>query len=272
MTWNIITVIRALLGAIACLLVVMIFTTPSAYAHPEDEFCTPGDGGMDPALCLALSALDSATVTADLDAGADGVVLERGMLETLAVYVRIGVAHIVPGGMDHILFVLALFLSCRKLRPLLWQISAFTVAHTATFGLTAAGLLAPPSSIVEPLIALTIAWAAVENILFKNPEWWRPSLVFGFGLIHGMGFAGAFGELGLPDDMYWSALIGFNVGVELGQLMVIGMAFAAAFAIKGVLRRVTERDLYRTVITWPVSGVIAITGIWWAVERIFLTG
>lgn len=266
------TLIRMLLGALACLLFIVIFTAPSAVAHPEDEFCTPGEGGMDPALCLALSALDSATVIADLDAGEDGVVLERGMLETLAVYVRIGVAHIVPGGLDHILFVLALFLSCRKLRPMLWQISAFTVAHTATLGLTAAGLIAPPVSIVEPLIALTIAWAAVENMLFKDPKWWRPALVFGFGLIHGMGFAGAFGDLGLPDDMFWSALIGFNVGVEMGQLMVIGMAFAAALAMKGVLRRVTERDLYRAVITLPVSGVIAITGVWWAIERSFLTG
>ena len=87
-----------------------------------------------------------------------------------------------------------------------------------------------------------------------------------------MGFAGAFGDLGLPGDMFWLALIGFNVGVERGQLMVIGMAFAAAFVIKGVLRRITERDLYRAVITWPVSGVIAIIGVWWAIERSFSIG
>jgi hypothetical protein len=268
MTW-----IRALWLALLCGLIVGLFTPSPAFGHPEDEFCVPGEGGLDPALCLALSALDRASTTGDVTAKAEsGAIVERGLGETFAVYVRIGVAHIVPGGLDHILFVLALFLSCRKLRPLIWQVSAFTVAHTATLGLTAMGLIAPPASIVEPLIALTIAWAAVENILFKDPKWWRPALVFGFGLIHGMGFAGAFGDLGLPDDMFWSALIGFNVGVELGQLMVIGMAFAAALVIKGVLRRVTERDLYRAVITWPVSGVIAIIGVWWAIERSFSIG
>lgn len=259
--------------ALMCGLIVGLFTPSPAFGHPEDEFCVPGEGGLDPALCLALSALDRADTTVDVSTGGEGgAMLERGPADTFAVYVRIGVAHIVPGGLDHILFVLALFLSCRELRPLIWQISAFTVAHTATLGLTSIGLIAPPASIVEPLIALTIAWAAVENILFKNPKWWRPALVFGFGLIHGMGFAGAFGDLGLPDDMFWSALIGFNVGVEVGQLMVIGMAFAATLVFKGVLRRVTERDLYRAVITWPVSGVIAIIGLWWAIERSFSIG
>jgi hypothetical protein len=262
---------RLLILVLAMMVVVMPVSSPAA-AHPEDEFCTPGEDGLDPALCRALAELDSASKTADLSADAEEIRLEdldRSALGTVAVYIQIGFQHIVPGGLDHILFVLALFLSTRRLGPLLWQVSAFTLAHTVTLGLTAAGVLSPPSSWVEPLIALTIAWAAIENLLFDDAARWRPLLVFVFGLIHGMGFAGAFAELGLPDGMFWPALFGFNIGVELGQIAVIGMAFAAAFAIRGALKRVSDGDIYRRVIVWPGSALIAATGLWWAVQRTF---
>ena len=131
-------------------------------------------------------------------------------------------------------------------------------------------MISPPASIVEPLIALTIAWAALENILFKEPSAWRPALVFGFGLIHGMGFAGAFGDLGLPPGIFWPALIGFNVGVEIGQLAVIGMALAVAVVIRGALKQAGRPDLYRPVLVWPVSAAIGAIGLWWAIERTFL--
>lgn len=244
-----------------------------AHAHPEDELCRP-DGGMDPALCRELQRLDRAGDPVRRTEGIQGeeIDLDRTWLETAVFYVRIGFEHILPMGVDHILFVLALFLSSRRVRPLIWQISAFTIAHTATLGLAAAGMIAPPASIVEPLIALTIAWAAVENILFKEPSAWRPALVFGFGLIHGMGFAGAFGELGLPPGIFWPALIGFNVGVELGQLTVIGMALAVALGIRGVLGKAGRDGMYRYVLVWPASALIGIIGFWWAVERAFLSG
>lgn len=244
-----------------------------AHAHPEDELCRP-DGGMDPALCRELQRLDRAGDLARRTEGVQGeeINLDRTALETAVFYIRIGFEHILPMGVDHILFVLALFLSSRRVKPLLWQISAFTIAHTATLGMAAAGVIAPPANIVEPLIALTIAWAAAENILFKEPSVWRPALVFGFGLIHGMGFAGAFGDLGLPPGIFWPALIGFNVGVELGQLAVIGMAFAVALAIRGVLRQAGREDMYRHVLVWPASALIGITGFWWAIERAFLSG
>lgn len=247
--------------------------SPAAHAHPEDELCLP-DGGMDPALCRELQKLDRAgdVTTAQKGVQGEDIQLDRSWLETAIFYIRIGFQHILPKGTDHILFVLALFLSSRHLRPLLWQISAFTVAHTASLGLAAAGVIAPAAGIVEPLIALTIAWAAAENILFKEPSAWRPLLVFGFGLIHGMGFAGAFGDLGLPAGIFWPALIGFNVGVEIGQLAVIGMALAVALALRGVLRTAGREDMYRHVLVWPVSALIGVIGLWWAIERAFLAG
>ena len=263
-----------LIAFLACCLIACLAVTSApqaAFGHPEDELCLPG-GGMDPALCRELQELDragDATETGD-DVPGGEVELDRSWLETAIFYLRIGFEHILPMGVDHILFVLALFLSSRRVKPLLWQISAFTLAHTSTLGLAAAGVIAPPASIVEPLIALTIAWAAFENILFKAPSAWRPALVFGFGLIHGMGFAGAFGDLGLPPGIFWPALIGFNVGVEIGQLAVIGMALAGALIIRGVLKQAGRADLYRLVLVWPVSAAIGVIGLWWAIERAFL--
>lgn len=244
-----------------------------AGAHPEDEFCVPGKPGIDPALCRAIAALDPE------DVGKPGTVLEpltdeagnvRGFWSTFRLYVDIGVRHILPGGFDHILFVLALCLASVRLKALVLQISAFTVAHTATLGLAAAGVIAPPASVVEPLIAATIAFVAVENILFPDINRWRALIVFGFGLVHGLGFAGFFGELGLPPNQFWSALFGFNVGVEIGQLSVVAVAATLLF----LLRRRTapagrEGFDYRHWLVQPVSGVIAVVGLWWAIERTF---
>ncbi len=251
---------------LVCAALGLMASAPSASAHPEDEFCT-GDGGLDPALCRALQDLDRAE---DPDADSDTftetetIDFERPAIETFALYVKIGVQHILPGGLDHILFVLALFFSTSRLRPLLIQISAFTVAHTATLALVASGVLSPPASVVEPLIAATIAFVAIENIVFKDMTRWRPFVVFGFGLIHGMGFAGFFGSLGLPDGQFWSALIGFNVGVEVGQLSVVLAAFVLCFPI----RRLVSEGTFRHALAWPVSGLIGAIGLFWTFERV----
>ncbi len=243
---------------------------PPAYAHPEDEFCTPGEDGMDPALCRELARLNSSEDIAEeapTQEETAAINVQRSVFATVLIYIRIGFQHILPGGLDHILFVIALFLASTKLKPLLIQISAFTLAHTATLMLTALGLITPASGIIEPLIALTIAWAAIENLIFKTMRWWRPLLVFAFGLVHGMGFAGAFGDLGLPKDLFWTSLIGFNLGVEIGQLAIIGMAFAAAVYYRGVLHQAGRMDLYRPLIVWPLSALIAAAGLWWACVR-----
>ena len=249
------------------LLFAALSTLAPAAAHPEDEFCTL-DGGMDPTLCQALQDIDRAP-SGQLGSPfsqTETIDFERPALETAALYVTIGVRHILPGGLDHILFVLALFFTTLRLRALLWQISAFTVAHTATLGLVASGVMSPPASIVEPLIAATIAFVAVENLIFRDMTRWRPALVFVFGLIHGMGFAGFFGSLGLPSGQFWSALIGFNIGVEIGQLTVVLVAFVLAW----ILRKFLLSDAqYRQFIVLPASGLIALTGLIWVFERVF---
>ena len=265
-----IMLIRHLAFAVLILISTALMPQPSAYAHPEDEFCTPGEDGMDPALCRELARLNSSEDIAE-DAPTpqqtSKINVQRPVFATVLIYIRIGFQHILPGGLDHILFVVALFLASTRLKPLLWQISAFTLAHTATLMLTALGLITPVSGIIEPLIALTIAWAAIENLIFKTMRWWRPLLVFAFGLVHGMGFAGAFGDLGLPKDLFWTSLIGFNLGVEIGQLAIIGMAFAAAVYYRGVLHQAGRKDLYRPLIVWPLSALIAAAGLWWACVR-----
>ena len=150
---------------------------------------------------------------------------QAGGWATFFNYIPVGVDHIVPLGLDHILFVLGLFFLSTRLAPLLWQISAFTLAHTITLALAALGYVSVPASIVEPLIALSIVYVAVENLFTSGLNPWRPVIVFGFGLLHGLGFASVLAEFGLPESSFIPALIGFNVGVELGQLMVIAVAF-----------------------------------------------
>ncbi|MEO1659866.1 MAG: HupE/UreJ family protein [Pseudomonadota bacterium] len=237
-----------------------------ANAHPEDEFCT-GDGGLDPALCQALQDLDRGTSAPGASAftETEQIDFERPAFETLGLYIKIGVQHILPGGTDHILFVLAIFFASTRWRPLLIQISAFTIAHTFTLGLVAASVFSPPASIVEPLIAATIAFVALENLVFKEMTRWRPAVVFAFGLIHGMGFAGFFGSLGLPDGQFWSALIGFNIGVEIGQLSVVALAALVFWSLRARL----QAETYRQTFVWPASLMIGAIGAYWAFERAF---
>ncbi|MFT6944085.1 MAG: hypothetical protein ACJAUW_000656 [Yoonia sp.] len=145
--------------------------------------------------------------------------------ETFVDYTPVGFDHIVPKGLDHILFVLGLFFLAAQFRPLLLQISLFTLAHTITLALAALGYVNLPASIVEPLIAASIVFIAIENVWARGISRWRPFVIFGFGLLHGLGFASVLGEFGLPEETFVAALIGFNVGVEVGQLAVISAMF-----------------------------------------------
>jgi hypothetical protein len=194
--------------------------------------------------------------------GLEGGNAQNG-LQTFVGYIPVGFDHILPKGLDHILFVLGLFFLSTHLRPLVWQVSAFTLAHTVTLALGALDIVSIPASIVEPLIAASIVYVAVENIFTSGLSPWRPVVIFCFGLLHGLGFASVLGEFGLPSGQFVPALIGFNVGVELGQLTVIGMAFVlVGWAIK--------RDWYRSVIAIPASCVIAAVGAYWVIERTLL--
>lgn len=187
-----------------------------------------------------------------------------GAWETFFNYIPVGIDHIVPKGLDHILFVLGLFFLSTRIGPLLWQVSAFTLAHTITLALAALDIVRIPGAIVEPLIAASIVFVAVENILSRGLNPWRPLVVFLFGLLHGLGFASVLAEFGLPDNAFVPALIGFNVGVEAGQLIVILVAFLAVGLWFG------RKPWYKARIANPASAAIAVVGSWWFVERVFL--
>lgn len=176
-------------------------------------------------------------------------------------YIGIGFTHIVPKGLDHILFVVGLFLLSPRLKPLLIQITSFTIAHSVTLALAMLGVISAPSSIVEPLIAASIVFIAVENLATNRLSPWRPFVVFGFGLLHGLGFAGVLTEFGLSPTHFVSGLIGFNVGVEVGQLAVV----AACYALFGAW--FSEKSWYRARVTMPMSLAIACVAVWWFAER-----
>ena len=179
-------------------------------------------------------------------------------------YVRLGIEHIVPLGLDHILFVVALCLLGNSLRSILWQATAFTVAHSITLALSMKSVIVLPSAVVEPVIALSIAFVAVENLLLREVRAWRILVVFIFGLIHGLGFASVLNEIGLPPDRFMVSLVSFNIGVEIGQVMIILLVFGLF-----VLPFKSQPKNYRRL-AFITSILIAITAMYWTVERIFL--
>jgi hypothetical protein len=182
-------------------------------------------------------------------------------IEIVRQYLWLGYTHILPKGADHILFVLGLFLLSARLKPLLLQVTAFTIAHSITLGLSMYGVVSLPSRLVEPLIALSIAYVAIENLVTRELKPWRIALVFMFGLLHGLGFAGVLRELGLPRGEFLTALLTFNAGVELGQLTIIAAAFAAVGALM-------NRQWYRRAIVIPASCAIAAAGLYWTITRL----
>lgn len=183
----------------------------------------------------------------------------------ISFYTWLGFQHIIPLGFDHILFVLSLFLLDPRIKSVIAQASCFTVAHTITLILTSKGIIIPPSQIIEPIIAISIAFVALENILIGELKPWRYAIVFLFGLIHGMGFATALNEIGLPRNTFYTSLISFNVGVELGQIAVIALAYLL------IGKWFSKEIWYRKRIVYPLSCLIAFVAVYWTIERIFFT-
>jgi HupE / UreJ protein len=206
---------------------------------------------------LDLTAL-SASMPEGPNAGAVGV--SGGRWATFGDFFQQGFLHVLPLGLDHILFVL--FLLARAWRPLLWQVTTFTAAHTFTLGLATFGWVQVSPKIVEPVIAFSLVFVAMENILRPRYSAWRLVVVFVFGLVHGLGFAGALRELELPIKSLLVGLLGFNVGVEAGQLAVVGIAALATAWLR-------DPALYRRAIVIPGSAAIAVMGLWWTVTRVF---
>jgi len=178
-------------------------------------------------------------------------------------YFGLGFTHILPRGLDHILFVVGIFLLSAKWRSILLQVSTFTVAHSITLGLTMYGIVSLPARVVEPMIALSIAYVAIENLVTSDLQPWRLALVFSFGLLHGMGFAGVLRELGLPRSQFLTALLTFNGGVEAGQLTVIALTFGVVAYWR------SDASTYRRWVVVPASLAIAVTGVYWTIQRAF---
>jgi HupE / UreJ protein len=194
-----------------------------------------------------------------------GELEKMSITDAAVLYLRLGYEHIIPLGLDHILFVLSLYLLSPKLKPVLWQATAFTVAHSITLGLAMYKVITPNTYWVESLIALSIFFVALENIYSSKLRASRIAIVFLFGLLHGMGFANALDQLGLPEQAYLTSLVLFNVGVELGQLTII----LAAFFLFG--KWFGHKPWYRKRIVIPLSLIIAIIAAYWTVERLFYT-
>jgi hydrogenase/urease accessory protein HupE len=196
------------------------------------------------------------------------IVARRPLYKTITSFIELGFVHILPKGTDHILFILGLFLFSTAIRPLLWQVTMFTIAHTLTLGLAMNGVISLPANIVEPLIALSIAYVGVENIYANvshkanKANKGRLVLVFLFGLLHGLGFASALSEFRMPEDAFATALISFNIGVELGQLSIIAVAFVLVGYWFG------NKPWYNKVISIPASLVISVIAFFWFIERL----
>jgi hydrogenase/urease accessory protein HupE len=177
-------------------------------------------------------------------------------------YIQMGFTHILPYGLDHILFVVALCLLNTKLKSIIWQATAFTVAHSITLVLSTKDIIQLPAQIVEPIIAISILFIAVENILFRELKIWRLGIVFVFGLIHGLGFAGVLNEVGLPPDRFYTSLVFFNVGVELGQIAVILIIYFL------LIKPFGQKLSYQKRVVYPLSLLISAVAFYWMVERL----
>jgi len=179
-------------------------------------------------------------------------------------FIVIGFHHIVPNGLDHILFVTGIFLLSARMRPLLTQVTAFTVAHTVTLGLGSLNIINVSNAIVDPLIAASIVYVGVENIRTQRLSRWRPVVVFCFGLLHGLGFAGTLRTFNIPQGEFLTGLLSFNVGVELGQLAIILVCFLMFGFWFG------DKPWYRQRVVIPGSLVISVIAAYWFVQRVGL--
>jgi len=192
-----------------------------------------------------------------------------GLFSVLSSYIALGVTHILEG-VDHLLFVFALLLLIRNRSRLFWAITAFTLAHSITLGAATLGLLNLPSPPVEAVIALSIVFLAYElNFAPKDRDQvtqrfpWIVS--FAFGLVHGLGFAGALREIGLPEDDIPLALFSFNIGVELGQLLFIAAVLSIGFVAQRLFPRM---QTHAAALTRVASYGIGSLAAFWVIERV----
>jgi hypothetical protein len=182
--------------------------------------------------------------------------------QVIGYYSGLGFRHIIPDGFDHILFVAGLCLLSTDIKPILWQATAFTLAHSITLALSMNNLFAAPPALIEPVISLSILFIAVENLLLKELRPWRIAIVFFFGLVHGLGFANALNETGLPPGKFFTSLAAFNAGVEAGQIAIILLLFGC------IIIPLRQNRWYEKRVVYPLSLLIALVAGYWTWQRL----
>ena len=192
----------------------------------------------------------------------------QSYLKTAFEYLIVGFEHIIPKGLDHILFILGIFFYSIKFKPLLMQVTMFTLAHSLTLILATFGILLIPAFIIEPLIALSISYVAFENIFKKRFEKIKKAslvryiIIFIFGLIHGLGFAFVLSDIGLDTNQLILSLISFNIGVEIAQIGIVIVMFLLMIIP-------SKKTWYKNLVKIPISLAIGMVGLYWFIERLF---
>lgn len=199
---------------------------------------------------------------------------ETTRLSVLLTYVELGTEHILDG-FDHLLFVFSLLFLIRNVWRLIGAITAFTIAHSITLAMASLGVVNVPAPPVEAIIALSIVFLAVEiakrsEDTLRLSERWPWIVSFSFGLLHGLGFAGALSEIGLPQGDIFVALLGFNLGVEIGQLLFVGVVLIIGFLLKKVVIGPARMQVRQN--EWALNAVVsyAVGSIasFWLIERV----
>jgi hypothetical protein len=223
----------------------------------DTELIIVVDDEVDPRIVSTSSGRSSVLLRVD----ADGQVATPGTTETGWGWLVSGYRHVLPLGLDHLLFIIGLFLLAPRWKPLLWQSLLFTLAHSITLALAVFGWVNLPEQPVEILIAASIAWIGFENLRMRELRPRRLFLVFGFGLLHGLGFASVLSEqlAMVPHERLALPLVWFNVGVEAAQVTVLAVAFLLWWPLRAKTVAIQR---------WG-SVVVALAGVGWVVERIF---
>jgi hydrogenase/urease accessory protein HupE len=203
-----------------------------------------------------------------LDAGNTTVTLSApapSLLSTMQRYLVTGIEHIFLG-YDHIAFLVAVVLWARRLVPVIKIVTAFTIAHSITLSLAALNVVVLPSAVVEPAIAASIVFVAMENFFSRDIDRrWR--VTFAFGLIHGFGFASALQEVGLPAHAVATALAAFNVGVEIGQVAIVSIVVPALIALDGLIATDGAKPARAAPVVYALSALITVLGSYWLFTR-----
>jgi hydrogenase/urease accessory protein HupE len=210
---------------------------------------------------LALQAiLDQSKTSVEFFSGS-----RQGVLAVMKRFIPAGVEHILIGP-DHLLFLVGLLLLGGTLRQLAVVVSSFTLAHSITLSLAALNVVNPPARIIEPAIALSIVYVGADNLMVRDGRDMRAWIAFGFGFIHGFGFASVLREMDLPPSALGWSLFSFNLGVEIGQLIVVVAVASALAALRA------RSELFGRKLAFAGSVAVIVAGAFWFIQRVFFPG